>query len=167
MVDRRDFLKFFGAGATVVPLIGGMPHAGAVARLIEPPRVEQVEPKVELATPGDVEAMKYDTLRACVQITQIKPTQSVFGFAGGEFVIAATANEIDVTLMHINGVDCGGHWSTRNVPPSTRPVDCEFNIRVSYRRMPRKDYPMARRDDAFNSQRASMSVLERMRREIE
>ena len=150
MVDRRDFLKFFGVGATVVPLIGGMPHSGAVARLVDIPHVEQVEPKIVMATAADVEALKYDTLRACVKIEQTKPNPAMFAFAGGEFVITATANEIDVTLMNLDGISCGGHWSTTKIPYSQMPIDCEFDIHVSYRRVPgtrwkdRTPYPWGR-----------------------
>jgi hypothetical protein len=40
--SRRDLLKFFGVGATVIPVIGGAPEPDAAARLIEVPKVELI-----------------------------------------------------------------------------------------------------------------------------
>jgi hypothetical protein len=41
--DRRDFLKMFGVGCTVVPIIGGIPVAAAESKLVEIPKIEPVE----------------------------------------------------------------------------------------------------------------------------
>jgi hypothetical protein len=51
---RRDFLKLFGVGAAIVPVIGSTPKMEAKARLIE-------EPKIELDVTGDVEAAIQET----------------------------------------------------------------------------------------------------------
>jgi hypothetical protein len=39
---RRDILRIFGAGATVIPIIGGALEPAATARIVEPPKVELV-----------------------------------------------------------------------------------------------------------------------------
>ena len=39
MNDRREFLKLFGAGCAIVPIIGGLPIQSAEVTLIESPRV--------------------------------------------------------------------------------------------------------------------------------
>jgi hypothetical protein len=39
-MQRRDFLKYFGIGASVVPLIGGIPKTDTVAKLIEEPKAD-------------------------------------------------------------------------------------------------------------------------------
>ncbi len=44
MSDRREFLKLFGVGAAVVPIIGGVPFASAESKIIEAPKVELVKP---------------------------------------------------------------------------------------------------------------------------
>ena len=44
MNNRRDFLKFFGVGAVVVPLIEGMPSTQNQAVIIEPPKLEIPKP---------------------------------------------------------------------------------------------------------------------------
>lgn len=44
MSDRRSFLKAFGIGTVIVPVIGGIPEAGVRATLIEVPKVEIVSP---------------------------------------------------------------------------------------------------------------------------
>jgi hypothetical protein len=45
-MHRRDILKLFGVGATVVPVIGSAPEMSAQARLIEVPKVELVDAPV-------------------------------------------------------------------------------------------------------------------------
>ena len=50
MHSRRDLLKFFGIGATIVPVIGGMPELAAPAKLIAEPVLEAVT----LVKPGEV-----------------------------------------------------------------------------------------------------------------
>ena len=39
-MTRRDVLKYFSAGSSVVPIIGGLPFPHAQAKLIEEPKVE-------------------------------------------------------------------------------------------------------------------------------
>jgi hypothetical protein len=39
-MDRRDFMKYFGIGSTIVPLVAGMPKMDAGATLIEVPKAE-------------------------------------------------------------------------------------------------------------------------------
>ena len=43
MNSRRDWLKFFGVGAVIVPIIGAKADESMAARLIEPPKIKQVE----------------------------------------------------------------------------------------------------------------------------
>ena len=43
MLNRRDLLKFFGVGSTIVPVISGTPIAEPVAQLIVPATVRQIE----------------------------------------------------------------------------------------------------------------------------
>lgn len=38
-MERRGFLKLFGVGATIVPLVAGMPKTDAAAKLVEVPKV--------------------------------------------------------------------------------------------------------------------------------
>ena len=42
MTDRRSFLKLFGAGATIVPVIAGVVDVTSPARLVVEPTVEPV-----------------------------------------------------------------------------------------------------------------------------
>lgn len=54
-MNRRDLLKFFGAGAVIAPVIGGVASATQHARLIEEPKVEiAAPPKFRPANPGDL-----------------------------------------------------------------------------------------------------------------
>lgn len=52
MESRRDFLKLFGVGAAIVPIIGGVPSLAAEAKIISPPKVELVD---DLTTFGEIE----------------------------------------------------------------------------------------------------------------
>lgn len=40
MLNRRDLMKYFGAGAIVMPVVGGIIEQDATARIIQPPTVE-------------------------------------------------------------------------------------------------------------------------------
>jgi hypothetical protein len=42
-MNRRDLMKYFGIGATIVPVIGGVPEIRAPAKLIVVPQVNPVE----------------------------------------------------------------------------------------------------------------------------
>lgn len=43
MMDRRDLLKFFGAGAIIAPMVDGKVMREAEALIVEPPKVEIVK----------------------------------------------------------------------------------------------------------------------------
>lgn len=50
MIDRRSLLKLFGAGATIAPVLAGVPKIEAQALIVKPPKVELApEPEVVLA----------------------------------------------------------------------------------------------------------------------
>lgn len=51
MADRRDFLKLFGAGAAIVPIIGGLPKMEAEAKLVQVPTIELPDAPVDLGKP--------------------------------------------------------------------------------------------------------------------
>ena len=42
-INRRDLLKYFGIGSTIVPVLGGVPKIEAPARLISEPEIEPVK----------------------------------------------------------------------------------------------------------------------------
>jgi hypothetical protein len=47
-MNRRDLLKWFGAGATIAPIVSGMPKLEAAASLIEVPKVKPVTLEKEM-----------------------------------------------------------------------------------------------------------------------
>lgn len=52
-VQRRDFLKLFGVGCAIVPIIGGVPVAAAESKIIQAPKVELVgEPTMTSTVTG-------------------------------------------------------------------------------------------------------------------
>lgn len=53
-LNRRDLLKFFGIGATIIPVIGGAPRIESPARLIEEAKIE---PAAALSAEMDAEPL--------------------------------------------------------------------------------------------------------------
>lgn len=51
-MTRRELMKWFGAGAAVVPIINGMPKAEAEALIVTPPEIEVPAPVEVFAPPG-------------------------------------------------------------------------------------------------------------------
>ncbi len=50
-MNRRDLMKLFGVGAVVAPVINGLANnVGAQARIIEPAKVEIIEPSEIIVT---------------------------------------------------------------------------------------------------------------------
>src|SRR5262245_12179724 len=47
-MNRRDILKLFGIGATVVPVLEGIPKVESPAKLVEVPKLDIVEPEKPL-----------------------------------------------------------------------------------------------------------------------
>lgn len=68
MNSRRDWLKFFGAGAVIVPIIGAKADESQAAQLIEVPHIKPVELFASIPKPIDLrrnvtEAVLLVTLR--------------------------------------------------------------------------------------------------------
>lgn len=42
-INRRDILKYFGIGATIVPFVEGKPMVETIAKVIEEPKVEIIQ----------------------------------------------------------------------------------------------------------------------------
>lgn len=58
MFSRRDLMKYFGAGAVIVPIVGGKTEESATAQLIEVPKVRPVELHAEIPKPLDLRQVK-------------------------------------------------------------------------------------------------------------
>jgi len=70
-MNRRDILKLFGAGATIIPVVAGVAEVTAPATLIETPRVEPVE----LAQTADVEEAVRDMSNVSIVIDIVSGTK--------------------------------------------------------------------------------------------
>lgn len=133
-MDRRDFLRFFGVGAAVVPIVGGMPHSDAAAVLVETPKIEPYTPKVKEASVAEMNGLTNGQLRVDIDITQVKPFPAHFHYDGGSFVIWADRGTIEVTAMK-GGIDSAGpgRWNTDFLPHLQKPAECEFHIHARYK----------------------------------
>src|SRR5215510_4263754 len=94
MTDRRGFLKLFGAGAMVAPVVAGMAtNTGAMARLIEEPKVEIIPPP-ELVVADHISDMQGDDIVVfCRHVV------------GRLFVLEAKDASITSARNPINGTD--------------------------------------------------------------
>src|SRR5438128_32819 len=73
--DRRSFLKLFGIGAVVAPVVGGVMVQSSQALIVEPPKVEAIEapPLIEASRnlfPGDYDATIYLKHRGTGKLTR-------------------------------------------------------------------------------------------------
>jgi hypothetical protein len=66
-MNRREMLRLFGIGATVVPIVGSEPVMAAEAKLVEAPKVELIHKSPSLVIPGPG--------RVGVTFTQMDPTR--------------------------------------------------------------------------------------------
>ncbi len=89
-MNRRELLKYFTAGASIIPVVGGMPKMEAAANLIEVPKIE-VPRRVEV-----VEAISnlwvMDTGGCEISVT-IKKDGRVFNMEGRSFITRMVARE--------------------------------------------------------------------------
>jgi len=136
-MDRRDFLRFFGAGAAVVPLVGGLPHSDAAGTLVQPANIIPFDPKVEVANQAQMEAMVKGGRMVCtIDITQHKPSPSHFRYTGGSFVIWGDNGTLEATAMQsIDSFEPPGRWNTDFLPELQRPTDVEITIHARWRVM--------------------------------
>lgn len=78
-LNRRDLLRFFGIGATIVPVIGGAAKLDSPARLIEEAKVEPAE---RFSPEMDAESL-LTSLFIQRQIFQVTVEGPFFGHANG------------------------------------------------------------------------------------
>jgi len=81
MLDRRNLLKLFGAGATIVPLIGGEPEVTAPVKLIEEAKFEPVVLKPSMGLPN-LTNIKYH-----ITVDVVTENQEHFRFSADAFTI--------------------------------------------------------------------------------
>jgi len=93
MTDRRNFLKLFGIGATVAPVIAGMPSMNDQAIIVEPPKLTIPEtPKIVPVT-----AMPDFGLSDCVVFLRDKKTQRTIRIDATGFVADYKMPSLDLT----------------------------------------------------------------------
>ncbi len=93
MMDRRSLLKMFGAGAAVVPLIGGVPEVGAAAKLIEVPKIEPIVSPSEVF---DLPPLNFGG-KVGIVVTITEDNGKRYQFSADTFVIDTRIEQIDIT----------------------------------------------------------------------
>ena len=100
MTNRRDWLKYFGVGAVIVPIIGAKADESMAARLIEPPNIKPVELFAKIPKPID---LKYKVASAAVLFTlQDGSTHRIdVNKPNGWGSIDLCASRIDITFQEL------------------------------------------------------------------
>ena len=116
--NRRDLLKYFGAGAAIVPVVGGIAKLDAEAKLIQPAQVIPVAAPAEPLRP---------LIDMYIQGRVISPTLII---KDGErrFVYACEA-AIITRLQSAVDVSCYGD-GYRTFVPGEQSIDIEVRIRA-------------------------------------
>lgn len=99
MRDRRDFLKYFGIGATIVPLVAGMPRTDVSAKLIEVPKAD-----IEIAQPLKQSLNPYHMTgrKVRMQVHFVDEDNRRWSLEGQALVLGVAMETIDVT-NHTSG----------------------------------------------------------------
>jgi hypothetical protein len=96
-MQRRDFLKYFGVGASVVPLIGGLPKSDVVAKLIEVPKADvQIVPRLP---DRDTLNLLQSRAKLRMQVTFIDPDGRRMQFDAHTFIREWSVEQIDISSL--------------------------------------------------------------------
>jgi hypothetical protein len=100
-MNRRDLLKYFTAGASIIPVVGGMPKMEAAANLIEVPKISPVEIVKDIPLLNSFRAIALDDIEISVTLKQ---RDFVYHIEGKSFVTRVSCPVIqDVTTHNSNG----------------------------------------------------------------
>ncbi len=91
MTDRREFLKLFGVGCAVVPIIGGAPVAAAESRLIEIPKLIPVE---QPSMAGSADGVRFMSGPLGITVTLDDPSDGKRVTLHGKTFVMSIQNEI-------------------------------------------------------------------------
>ncbi len=89
--SRRDLLKWFGAGTLIAPIVGAAP----VARLIEVPKVELIEPKALIVKPIRLEDVESFTVTLQMKDGSSETFRQSAGYRSG---VVTTKDHIDLSF---------------------------------------------------------------------
>ena len=108
IASRRDLLKFFGVGATIVPLIGGVPKTEAPAELIAVPEIQPLILPEQLDVGWkDIHAFETAVLGnaglAEIEVHIRTRDKRVWHFKANTFVSKTNTQVIDVTNCESRG----------------------------------------------------------------
>ena len=100
MSNRRNFLKFFGVGATIVPVVNGLPKVDAPASLLEIPKVEPVVLAQSIPMQNDFIASQS---RPCeITVSLRSASGKVYHFSASTFVTQVGAKYPDMIHFRQN-----------------------------------------------------------------
>lgn len=91
LIGRRELLRLFGVGATIVPVVRGFASMDSSATLVEIPKVELVQPAM-LASPLDLSGAGE------IQVT-IRNCSGSYTFSASYFNLEGVQESVDVTSL--------------------------------------------------------------------
>lgn len=97
MNNRRDFLKYFGIGASIIPVVNGMPNPEAEAKLIAVPQVE-LPPSPQLLS-RDLRSIINGLGPHQLLVILRTPEGERFTFEASTFVTQSKISMLDVTSL--------------------------------------------------------------------
>lgn len=97
--NRRDFLRFFAAGATIIPVVDGLPSPANQAKIIDPPKVE---PITQMPSIEQLHALARQNCKYGVVMFFTAPSGQVVGMQAEAFIPEYRWDSI--TVNHVNGV---------------------------------------------------------------
>jgi hypothetical protein len=105
LFNRRDLLKFFGAGAVIAPVINGLPDNQVQAKLIAEPSFDLVKPVMSSSSPGfDAFRVGKDECEVTVYVRH-KASKTVTRIDCNAFIVEAKSIPIiDVTSFETGGM---------------------------------------------------------------
>lgn len=95
--DRRTFLKFFGTGATVLPVVNGVPVAEAAGAILSPPKIEPVNFRVQSPAAACMKGLQLRPVFITVEIWSYTSPPDHIRFKAQSFITHAKVQPIDVT----------------------------------------------------------------------
>lgn len=89
-------MRYFGVGAVVAPVLGGLPHSDAAALLVETPKVIPADVTITPGLPAEIPRFAAGLPRVEVDVWQSHPEPSHLHFEGEGFVIWADGDRMDI-----------------------------------------------------------------------
>lgn len=129
-MNRRDIIKLFGVGATIVPVIGGVPEIAAPAKLIVEPTIEPVVlAKASEISPFTNVIIGDNKVNVTVDLVQ---NGSHYRFQADSFIVEFSRQVVNHDLGNGHALlsQWGTNWTLRGIGTGPADILKELDCRV-------------------------------------